>query len=114
MIAVLAASTMSLASAAYAQSAMEVAKARDICNGAPIVSAEYLADGRLKVVCPCNSVTEQSVAAVGGQLLQDNGLCAPGLTSGGAAAAAGAAVLLLVLAGDDDTSTTTTTTGTGN
>lgn len=109
MIAVLAASTMSLASAAYAQSAMEVAKARNICNGAPIVSAEYLADGRLKVVCPCNSVTDQSVAAVGGQL-QDNGLCAPGLSSGGAAAAAGAAVLLLVLAGDDDTSTTTTTT----
>lgn len=110
MFSVLAASVFVTASAASAQTALEVAQARDICDGAPIISAEFQANGALKVICPCNSVTAEGVAAKGGTLIQDYNLCGAGLTNGGAAAAAAGLLVLVALAGSDDTSTTTTTT----
>jgi hypothetical protein len=75
------------------------AKAKQLnpCNGKQFVSAEYLADGRLKVVCPYGSLSG------GTGVLAGTGL------SGGAAAAIAAGLLLVVVASGDDSTTTTTT-----
>lgn len=111
MFSVLAASVFGFASIASAQTALDAAKQRDICNGAPVVSAEFLANGNLKVVCPCNSVTAEGVAAKGATLITDNNFCGVGLGPAPGAALLGMA-LLVAVAGSDDTSTTTTTTTT--
>jgi len=111
MIAVLAASTISFASVAVAQTALEEATSRAVCGAdyTP-VSAERLADGRLKVVCPSGSGA--AAAAAGSTIAQPAALAAGGL-GGTAGIVVFAAVALGVAAGsDDDTATTTTTTTT--
>lgn len=105
MIAVLAASTMTLASTAFALTAMEDAIQRKICL-VPPVSAEYQADGRLRVVCPAGQVNP----AYAGSVVQAGVLAGTGLGAGAAGALAAGAALLLVVAGDNGTGTTTTTT----
>ena len=98
MIAILAA-TSSLALPVFAQQMSADEKARQLnpCNGKKHVSAEYLADGRLKVVCPYGSLSGAGSAGV----LGGTGL------SAGAAAAIGAGLLLVVIASGDDSTTTT-------
>lgn len=104
MIAALVAGSMGLASTAFALTAMEDAIQRKICL-VPPVSAEYLADGRLQVVCPAGQVNPAYAANV----VPNSALSGTGLSAGAAAALAGGALLLLVIAGDDNTTTTTTT-----
>lgn len=98
-VAMVATSAVSLASSAIAQeTAMEEAIRRGYCaEGIPPVSAERLADGRLKVVCPAGSVS--APAALGGT----------GLSAGAAGALLAAGLLVLVVSGDGTVTTTTTT-----
>ena len=98
MIAILAA-TSSLALPVFAQQMSADEKARQLnpCNGKKHVSAEYLADGRLKVVCPYGSISGATPGVLGGTGL-----------SAGAAAAIGAGLLLVVIASGDDSTTTIT------
>lgn len=106
MIAMLAAaSTLSMPVLAQQISADQKARQLNPCGGKAHVSAEYLADGRLKVVCPYGSI---SGAALGGAT--PGVLGGTGLAAGGAAAAIGAGLLLVVAVGSDNSTTTTTTT----
>lgn len=99
MIAILAA-TSSLALPVFAQQMSADEKARQLnpCNGKQFVSAEYLADGRLKVVCPYGSISGGAGAA---GVLGGTGL------SAGAAAAIGAGLLVIAIAANSSSSTTT-------
>lgn len=91
-----------LGSAAYAQSAMDLAISRGICTGRP-VAAETLATGQLKVTCRAGEVNPQYASNV----VQPAALGGTALTPAAGAALLGAAVLVVV-AGDDGTGTTTT------
>lgn len=106
MIAVLAAGTISLAGAALAQSAMDIAVEKGICTTKPI-EATFLANGALKVTCEAGKVASQ----YGGSVAPNTVLAGTGL-GGTGAAALGAVVILAALAGGDDGTTTTTTTTT--
>ena len=64
MIAVLAASTMTMTAApVFAQDAMADAVRRNVCGSAAPVSAEYLADGSLRVLCPYGATGAGAAAA---------------------------------------------------
>ena len=81
--------------------AVEDATARDVCNSNPVLAAEYLVTGELKVICPAGYLT--GTAAAGG------GLTGTGLTTGAVAGGLAALTVLVVVIGDDGTTTTTTT-----
>lgn len=93
-LAAVAATAITLSSAAFAQTPMERAIQGNYCNGARPVSAEILPepDGRLKVVCPAGSLTGNT-----GQL-----------SPAAAAGLALAGVLVIVAAGDDGTTVSST------
>jgi len=84
--------------------ALEDATARDVCNSHPVLSAQYLVTGELKVICPAGSLAGTAAAGAGG------GLTGTGLTAGAAAGGLAALTVLVVVIGDDGTTTTTTTT----
>ena len=98
-LAAVAATAITVSSAAFALTPMERAVQGNYCNGAAPVSAEILPapDGRLKVVCPRGSLT-------GG---------AGSLSPAAGAGLALAGVLVVAAAGSDDavTSSTATTGG---
>ena len=112
VFAVAAVGLMVLSGAAVAQQGnpLEIAQARQVCGAdyTPI-SAEFLADGRLKVTCPEGSAA--SAAAAGGTVAQPAVLTGTAL-GGGAGAALAGLVLVIAISGGDDSSTTTTTTTT--
>jgi hypothetical protein len=120
MIAALAVSMMGLSSTAYAETALEWADRIDACDGAPILAAEILDDGRLKVLCPFGAVPGAApvgpagVAGVGGA----GGAAAlgagAGLGTSATVALVAAGIVLVIAAGDDDAVSTTTTTATGS
>lgn len=98
-LAALAATAITVSSAAFALTPMERAVQGNYCNGAAPVSAEILPapDGRLKVVCPRGSLT---------------GSGAGSLSPAAGAGLALAGVLVIAAAGSDDSvSSSTTTTG---
>ncbi len=119
MFAIAAAGLFALSGTAFAQTfedaspeALAEAEEKGACGvGYDPVKAEYLADGRLAVLCPAGSGA--AAAAAGGAIAaQPAVLAGTALGAGGAAALAGL-VIVVALTGGDDTSTTTTTTTTG-
>lgn len=118
MFAIAAAGLIAASGTSFAQTfddaspeALADAQERGACGaGYDPVKAEYLADGRLAVLCPFGSGA--AAAAAGGAVAQPAVLAGTTLGAGGAAAIAGL-VVLIALTGGDDTSTTTTTTTTG-
>ena len=115
MIAVLAASTMTLTAApVFAQDAMADAERREICGSADPVSAEYLADGSLRVLCPYGTGAAGAAAAGGAAAAQPLLLGAGGLSAGAAAGFLTLLVVTVAAGGDGETTTTTTTTTTTN
>ena len=104
MIAVLASCVMGVATAASAQSALELAQAQNVCGSAAPLGAEFLEDGRLQVSCPQGSVSGAE------------GLPPTGLAENPALAALGGIIVVAAVAGGgggDGAPTTTTTTTTG-
>lgn len=93
-----------LAVPAFAQDALEAARAANVCDA---TAAEFLADGRLKVTCRPGTVNP----AYSGQVAQPAVLAGTGLGTAGAVAA-GVIVLALLVGDDDDESSTTTSTTT--
>lgn len=99
--------------AAYAD-ALDDARDRGVCGvGFEPISAEYLADGQLKALCPVGS---GAAAAAAGSTVLGGGAGAAGALggttlAGGGAVAAGvaAAAAIAIIAGSDDSTTTTTT-----
>ena len=130
MIAMLGAGIMALTPVAgFAQDAMADAVRRQVCgaDAAPI-SAEYLANGSLRVLCPAGSTAAATGAAGAGSGAGAAGagaagagaagaqgaLLAGGLTAGAAAGFATLLVVTIAVGGDGETTTTTTTTTTTN
>lgn len=103
MFAAAAAGLFALAGTASAD-ALQDAREANICD---VTAAEYLADGRLKVVCVPGTVNPAYAGQVAQPVLGGTQL------NPGAAAAIGGLALVLILSGDDDSSTTTTTTTSG-
>lgn len=103
MIIALAASAMTIPAIASA-GAIEDARAANICD---VTDAEYLEDGRLKVVCVPGTVT----AAYAGSVATPTALGGAGLSTSAIAAVAGVALLVAVVANNDDSTTTTTAAG---
>lgn len=114
MIAALTISVLGLANVATAQTALEIAQAQDVCNGAQVLAAERLADGRLKVTCPQGSVTPESAAASGATVAQPAVLAGTGLSTGAVLGILGAVIVIVAVSGDSSDGTTTTTTTTTN
>jgi len=116
-IAALTTGLVALSSAATAQeTALQEATRRAVCGAKhDPVSAEYLADGRLKVICPPGS-NPAGVGAGAGAGASAAGAAQPALLAGtglgGAGAALLGAALLVIIAGNNETGTTTTTTTT--
>lgn len=102
-----------LSGAAYAD-ALDDARDRGVCGvGFEPVSAEYLADGSLKALCPAGSGA--AAAAAGSTVLGSTagaGVLGGTALAGSGAIAAGVVGLaaIAVISGSDDTTTTTTTT----
>ncbi len=102
VIAALATCAALVPAVSYAQ-AIEEARERNICD---VRDAEYLEDGRLRVVCVPGTVNP----AYAGNIATPAVLGGTGLNQGAIAGAAAAVVLLAVALGDDDDAATTTTT----
>ncbi|MBO9453559.1 hypothetical protein J7426_25090 [Tropicibacter sp. R16_0] len=101
-IAALATCAMSIPAIASA-TALDDAREANICD---VTAAEYLADGRLKVVCVPGTVNP----AYAGAVQTPAALSGVGsLSPTAVAAVAGAVILIAIVANDDDTTTTTTT-----
>ena len=124
MIAVLAASTMTMTAAPVfsqvaGESAMDAANRREICGQevSPI-SAEWLANGSLRVLCPYGTGVGTGAGAAGagaagaGAAGAQGALLAGGLSAGAAAGLVTVLVVTVAAGGDGETSTTTTTTTT--
>ncbi|MCA0873453.1 hypothetical protein LCL97_21695 [Seohaeicola saemankumensis] len=120
MFAIAAAGLFALSGTAFAQTfegaspeALAEAKEKGACGvGYEPRKAEYLADGRLAVLCPAGSGA--AAAAAGGAIAQPAVLAGTTLGAGGAAALAGLVIVVALTGGDDTSTTTTTTTGGGN
>ncbi|GAB5439647.1 hypothetical protein [Falsiruegeria mediterranea] len=100
-IAALATCAMSIPAIASA-TALDDAREANICD---VTAAEYLADGRLKVVCVPGTVNP----AYAGAVQTPAAFGAGSLSPTAIAAVAGAVILIAIVANDDDTTTTTTT-----
>ncbi len=96
---------------------LEVARERDICNGARVLGANWRSDIVLAVRCPAGAVP--GAGAGGGAAGAGTATGLPGALAGtalttGAAVGLVAVVTVLVIATDGDGGGTTTTTTTGN
>lgn len=107
VIAALAASAMMVPAIAGA-TALEDAREANICD---VTAAEYLEDGRLKVVCVPGTVNPAYAGAVVPAGAVPGVLAGTGLTAGAGAGVLATVIVIGVLAGGDDGAGTTTTTG---
>jgi len=109
MITAFAVSAVLMPAVASAQSALEDAREANICD---VTAAEYLADGRLKVVCVPGTVNPAYAGAVAAPAAAGAGLVGGTISAGAAAGILAGVVIIGAIAGDDDDTTTTTTTTT--
>jgi hypothetical protein len=84
-------SLLGLAVTATAETALEAAQARNVCNGAEVVAAEFLADGRLSATCRPGATTGTGLApgAAAGGLIALGALLALGGSSSTSSSASG-------------------------